>query len=106
MAEFIQVITTCERIDVAKKIGEELVKRRVCPCAQVFGPLSSIYWWKDSIETSEEWYCIAKAREERFKEVESVIKSIHTYDVPEIIAIPIVQGSDDYLSWMREESFL
>jgi periplasmic divalent cation tolerance protein len=106
MAEFVQVITTCESGDVSRKIAEELVKRRICPCAQVTGPLSSIYRWKGSIETSEEWFCIAKVREERFKDVESVIKTIHTYEVPEIIAIPIVRASDDYLSWMREETDL
>ena len=72
MAEFVQIITTCERVEDAKKIGEELVKRRLCPCAQVSGPISSIYWWEGSVEKSEEWYCIAKAREERFKEVERI----------------------------------
>ncbi|UCB44410.1 MAG: divalent-cation tolerance protein CutA [Spirochaetota bacterium] len=106
MAEFVQVITTCDKADDAKKIGEELVKRRLCPCAQVSGPISSIYWWEGSIEKSEEWYCIAKAREERFKEVERVIKAIHSYEVPEIIAVPIVRGSDDYIFWMKEESYL
>jgi periplasmic divalent cation tolerance protein len=104
MAEFVQVITTCERADDAKRIGEELVKRRVCPCAQVIGPLSSVYWWKDSLQASEEWYCIVKAKKERFNEVETIIKANHTYEVPEIIALPIVMGSDSYLSWMSKET--
>ncbi len=103
MTEFIQVITTVEKKKDAEKIGKELVQKRFAPCAQVIGPLLSTYWWKGSIEGSEEWYCIIKTKNELFQEIEKAIKKIHPYEVPEIIAIPIIEGSKDYLAWMMNE---
>ena len=101
---FIEVVTTCKSRAEAEKIAEELVGRRACACVQITGPGTSIYRWKGRIERSEEWYCTAKTRAELLKKVEEIVRSLHSYEVPEIAALPIVGGSRDYLSWIGEET--
>jgi periplasmic divalent cation tolerance protein len=102
--KYIEVLTTCESRDEAQKIAEELVKQRACACVQITGPLLSIYRWKGTVERSQEWRCTVKTRGDLFDRVEEIVKSLHSYEVPEIAALPIVEGSDDYLSWIQEET--
>jgi periplasmic divalent cation tolerance protein len=103
MAEYIQLFTTTERRDDAEMISREVVEKRLAACAQVLGPITSTYWWKEEIEKTEEWLCIMKSRSDLFKELEEAIKSIHPYEVPEIVAAPIVLGSHSYLEWLGQE---
>ena len=103
-AEFIEVVTSCDSREEAEKIAEELVGRRLCACVQITGPGTSIYRWKGRVERSGEWYCTAKTRAGLLGTVENTIKSLHSYDVPEIAAVPIVGGSADYLGWIEEET--
>ncbi len=100
MSEYIQIITTSDSIDIASKIAHILVEEKIAACVQVSGPINSTYEWKGKIESTEEFYCIIKTRRELYNAVESRIKSIHTYTVPEIIAIPIIEGNKDYLDWL------
>ncbi len=72
-------------------------------CAQVGGPISSTYLWRGNVETAEEWQCWAKCRLEAFDEVQRAIRALHSYEVPEILAMPILAGSADYLAWLDEE---
>ena len=101
---FIEVITTCDSKSEAEKIAEELVGRRACACVQITGPGLSIYRWKGRVERSEEWYCRAKTSAGLLKETEKIIKSLHSYELPEIVARPLIGGSTDYLSWIEEET--
>jgi periplasmic divalent cation tolerance protein len=103
MAEYIQLFTTTERRDDAEMISREVVKKRLAACAQVLGPITSTYWWKQEIEKTEEWLCIMKSRSDLFNELEEAIKSIHPYEVPEIVAAPILLGSQSYLAWLEQE---
>jgi periplasmic divalent cation tolerance protein len=103
MVEYIQLCTTTERRDDAEMISKEVVEKRLAACAQVLGPITSTYWWKQRIEKTEEWLCIMKSRSDLFKELEEAIKSIHPYEVPEIVAVPIVLGSQSYLAWLEQE---
>ncbi|MGD8984759.1 MAG: divalent-cation tolerance protein CutA [Desulfobacteraceae bacterium] len=103
MAEYIQIFTTTEKKDDAEVISREIVEKRLAACAQVLGPITSTYWWKEEIEKTEEWLCIMKSRSDLFKELEEAIKSIHPYEVPEIVAVPIVSGSQSYLEWLEQE---
>ncbi|UCF57680.1 MAG: divalent-cation tolerance protein CutA, partial [Deltaproteobacteria bacterium] len=61
------------------------------------------YWWKEKIEQTEEWLCIMKSRSDLYDELEEAIKNIHPYEVPEIVAVPIVSGSQSYLEWLDNE---
>ncbi len=103
MTEFIQLFTTTEKKDDAELISREIVKKRLAACAQVVGPIKSTYWWKEKIEQTEEWLCIMKSRRHLYEELEKAIKSIHPYEVPEIVAVPIVSGSQSYLEWLEQE---
>jgi periplasmic divalent cation tolerance protein len=103
MNEHIQVFTTTENKDDAGKIARDLVEKRLVACAQVFGPIMSTYRWKGKIEEEEEWLCILKTRSESYEELEKRIKSIHPYEEPEILALPVVKGSRGYLDWMDRQ---
>ena len=103
MAEYIQIFTTTESRDDAEMISRNVVEKRLAACAQVLGPITSTYWWKEEIEKTQEWLCIMKSRGDLFNELEEAIKSIHPYEVPEIVAAPIVSGSQSYLEWIDQE---
>lgn len=101
--EAIQVITTtAARLD-AEALARALVERRLAACAQVIGPIRSLYRWEGEVESAEEWLCQIKTTRARFRELEEAIRELHTYDLPEIIATPVVAGSEAYLAWVREE---
>ena len=100
MTEYIQLFTTTEKENDAKMIAAEVVKKRLAACAQVAGPITSTYWWEGKIEEAEEWFCIMKSRKDLYDGLEKAIQDIHPYDVPEIVAVPIVSGSQSYLRWL------
>jgi periplasmic divalent cation tolerance protein len=101
--EYLQVVTTTETKEDAEKIAGALVEARLVACAQIFGPMKSIYWWKGRIETAEEWLCMVKTAQRIYDDVERRIKAMHPYETPEIVALPLVRGSDDYLQWLQNE---
>lgn len=103
MESYIQITTTTDKKEVAERIAFRLVEEKIAACVQIVGPITSIYRWKGTIERAEEWQCIIKSREDLYQEIEHAIKSVHPYEVPEIIAIPIVAGSGEYLEWLRGE---
>jgi periplasmic divalent cation tolerance protein len=103
MSEYIQVVTTTERKEDAVRIGHALVEQRLAACAQIVGPITSIYHWQGEIAMTEEWQCWAKGCREHYGEMEAAIRTLHPYQVPEILAIPVVAGSEVYLTWLRAE---
>jgi periplasmic divalent cation tolerance protein len=104
MKEYIQVFTTVEKREDADRIASSVVNKRVAACAQALGPIRSTYWWKGKVEQAEEWLLVMKTREALFSLLEKEIKAIHPYEVPEIIALPIVAGSASYLEWIDNET--
>ena len=103
MGSYIQIITTTEKKEDAEKIAMTLVEKRLAACVQIAGPITSIYRWKGKIERAQEWQCWIKSKEVLYNEIEKTIKSVHPYEVPEIIAMPIVAGSSEYLGWLESE---
>src|SRR3954468_9679034 len=97
LEEFIQVVTTTASQDDARQIGAALVEQRLAACVQIVGPIESIYRWSGKTETAMEWQCQIKTRRELFERVEQAIRQLHKYDVPEIIALPVLAGSELYL---------
>ena len=104
MNQYIQVVTTVEKEEDAARIARALVEKRLAACVQVLGPVTSTYRWRGSIETAREWQCWAKSRQALFERIAEAIRQIHPYEVPEILALPIVAGSPDYLAWLESES--
>ena len=103
MADYIQVHTTTETREDAERIARTLAEKRLAACIQITGPVASTYWWKGKLETAQEWLCTIKSREALYGELEKAIKEMHPYETPEIIALPIVAGSREYLDWLRNE---
>ncbi|MDO8637164.1 MAG: divalent-cation tolerance protein CutA [Dehalococcoidia bacterium] len=103
MGKFIQVLTSAGTKEDAQKIAQFVVEKRLAGCAQVIGPITSIYWWEGKIDSAEEWLCIIKSRNDLYKELEKAIQQIHPYKVPEILAVPVVEGSQSYLEWLDGE---
>ncbi len=104
MAEYIEVHTTIDSREGAQKIANAIVSKHLAACVQTSGPITSTYWWQGKMEQAEEWVCTAKTRSELYNELELAIKEVHTYDVPEILAVAIVAGNADYLNWVTQET--
>jgi periplasmic divalent cation tolerance protein len=102
MPEFLQVTTTAGSREEADRIATTLVDRRLAACVQIVGPIRSVYRWEGQIEHSEEWLCQIKTTREQYAAVEAAIREVHSYDCPEIIATPIVAGSEAYLQWLTD----
>ena len=104
MKSYIQVTTTTETKDHAQTIAQHLVEAKLAACVQIVGPITSTYRWKGKVENAQEWLCLIKTHDDLYAQVEAAIKSLHPYETPEIIAIPIVKGSKEYLQWISEET--
>jgi periplasmic divalent cation tolerance protein len=102
MPDVTQVMTTTDSREAAQTLAGLLVQNRLAACVQVIGPIASTYWWEGRVEEAEEWLCLAKTRSDRFDEIEQYIRAHHTYDVPEIIALPVSDVSGSYLQWVCE----
>ena len=103
MFEYIQVVTTTEHREDAERIARALVEDRLAACVQIVGPIGSTYRWRGAIETAQEWQCWAKTRRDLYDEIEVTIRHLHPYEVPEILALPVVAGYADYLAWLNGE---
>lgn len=103
MSEFIQVTTTASTKEEAGRIAKALLEQRLAACVQIAGPVESHYWWKGRLEQSAEWLCIVKTLRVKYAAVEAAIRAAHSYEVPEIVAVPIDTGSAPYLAWLRGE---
>ena len=103
MQSAIQVVTTTDRKEDAERIAGALVEERLAACVQVIGPVFSTYRWKGRVETAEEWQCWAKTEAGLYEDVEKAIRAIHPYELPEIVALPVLRGSQEYLDWLQGE---
>ena len=104
LTEFVQVSTAVDNTERANKIARRLLDERVASCVQVLGPINSTYWWRGRIERAREWICFIKARADDYWRIEASIKKVHPYDVPEILAFPVLRGNADYLKWIKLET--
>lgn len=103
-SDYLQVQTTTDSRAEAMELVRAAVRARLAACGQVAGPVASTYWWNDEVERSEEWFVFLKLPADRYDELAAFLVERHSYDEPEIIAVPIVAGSPSFLSWVREET--
>jgi periplasmic divalent cation tolerance protein len=103
-SQFLQVQTTTDTRAEAVELGRGAVEARLAACAQVAGPIASMYWWEGEIRREEEWLLILKLPAERYDDLAGFLTDEHSYDEPEIVATTIVSGSDGYLDWLAEET--
>ena len=102
MNESIVVLITCGSEEEALKIANALVEEHLAACVNLVSPIRSIYRWEGKIWDEKEWLLIIKTQKQRFEELEKKVKVLHSYSVPEIISLPIVEGSSSYLNWLEE----
>ena len=102
MSDPIVVLVTCGSEEDALKIGNALVEAHLAACVNLVAPIRSIYRWEGKIWDEKEWLLIIKTQKHRFEELEKKVKSLHSYSVPEIIGLPIVEGASSYLKWIEE----
>jgi periplasmic divalent cation tolerance protein len=97
------VLVTCGSIVEARKIAGKVVRKRLAACANiVLGPIQSIYRWKGKVQSAREVLMMLKTTDKRLADLEKAVKQLHSYDVPEFIALPITAGSREYLAWVSE----
>jgi periplasmic divalent cation tolerance protein len=99
-----QAVTTTDSQEAAEALARSAVEARVAACAQVSGPITSTYWWDGAVESAEEWCVVFKTTAERYPALEEHIRAHHSYDVPEVVLLPILAGNPAYLSWVSEET--
>ncbi|MCS7114398.1 MAG: divalent-cation tolerance protein CutA [Candidatus Bathyarchaeota archaeon] len=97
----IVLVTTSSR-EEAEKIAQTLLEERLIACANIIGPVHSLFWWQGKIDTAKEHLILMKTRKALFERVSERVKALHSYQVPEIISLPITEGSKDYLKWLDE----
>ena len=102
-AENIIVYVTSANINEAKKIAETVLTQKKAACVNIVPAIESFYWWKGEIASAKECLLIIKTNAQLLDEIVELVKKVHTYDIPEIIAVPIIGGSGDYLKWIQGE---
>lgn len=104
LSDHMTVLTTTDTRERAEELARSAVAARVAACAQIDGPISSVYWWDGQITTDQEWRVLFKTPASRYQDLEAHLRSVHTYDTPEIISSEISRGSAAYLRWLDNET--
>lgn len=103
MTDKIIVYSTCSNPDEAKKLATHLVEQRLAACVNVVPGVGSFYWWKGKVEQGTEIQLVIKTRRELFERLRTEWETLHSYEIPELVAVPIVEGASNYLDWMERE---
>ncbi|WP_410595002.1 divalent-cation tolerance protein CutA [Amycolatopsis sp. lyj-23] len=104
VAEHVIVTSTTDSEASARELATQAVEARLGACAQIAGPITSVYRWDGAVRTDQEWRVEIKTTAERVPALTERLRQLHGYDLPEVIATPIVGGSAGYLAWLSEET--
>ena len=102
--DFILTLTSTDEEEISKKISKKLIMEKACACVNVIPKVQSYYFWKNKFQKSKEWLILIKSHKSSYKKIESIIKKLHNYELPEIISIKIDQGYEKYLKWIKNET--
>lgn len=100
--EFVVVLVTTANAEEGARLGRTLVEERLAACANVIGPIRSIYRWQGAVEEADEHLVLLKARGSDVAALEARVRALHSYDVPEVLALPVTAGSAAYLAWLAD----
>lgn len=98
----IVILITAKDKPEAEKIAKMLIKNKLAACVNILAGVKSLFRWQGKIDQAKEALLIVKSRKEKFNKIAKLVKSMHSYDLPEIIAVPIVSGFKPYLDWINE----
>ena len=104
MPEHVIVTSTTGSVDAARTLASGVIEARLGACAQIVGPVTSVYRWEGAVQTDQEWRVEIKTATDQVAALTEHIKANHSYDVPEIVVTPITGGSTAYLSWLVDET--
>ncbi|CUS78383.1 divalent cation tolerance protein [Candidatus Kryptonium thompsonii] len=102
MTDYVIILVTTPNVIEARKISKILVEEKLAACCNIVEKVNSIYFWQNNVVDDFESLIIIKTRKDLFPELEARVKELHKYTVPEIIAIPIIAGSNSYLDWIND----
>ena len=102
--EFVVVLVTTADAEEGARLGRALVEERLAACANVVGPIRSIYRWQGAVEEADEHLVLLKARGADVAALEARVRALHSYDVPEVLALPVTAGSAPYLAWLADST--
>jgi len=100
--KYIVVIITTGSTEEAQRISRILLEQRKVACVNIIPKVDSIFWWEDKLDSAQENLLVAKTKASLLPEIIDLVKKVHSYDVPEIIALPIVGGNQEYLEWIEK----
>jgi len=101
--ENVVIYITAGTDEEAREVAEVLLEKRKAACVNILPKVSSIFWWQDKLDSAQEILLIVKTKASLVNEIVRLVREVHSYDVPEIIALPIVGGNRDYLEWIGKE---
>ena len=96
------ILVTCANKGEARRIARNLVTQRLAACVNIVDNIKSLFWWQKRIDSASEVLLIAKSKKSLIPRIIRQVKSLHSYQVPEVIALPIVAGNRDYINWINE----
>jgi periplasmic divalent cation tolerance protein len=103
MTDKIVVLSACDSEEQAARMARHLVELRLAACVNIVAGVRSVYRWKGAMEDAKEWLLVIKSRRDLFSSIRAEIARLHSYEVPELLALPVVEGAENYLGWMDRE---
>jgi periplasmic divalent cation tolerance protein len=105
MKEFapVVILITASIDEEAEKIANKLLTQRKAVCVNIIPKVQSLFWWKGELDSADEAVLIVKSKASLVDEIVSLVREAHSYEVPEVIALPLIGGNPDYLNWMSDE---
>jgi periplasmic divalent cation tolerance protein len=100
---YIVLFITTATAEEAQRISRVLLEQKKVACVNIVPKVNSLFWWQDKLDSAEESLLIVKTKASLLSEIVSLVKEIHSYDIPELIALPIIGGNQDYLDWIQKE---
>ncbi len=101
-SRYIVILITSDSVEEADHIATVLLEKKKVACVNIVRGIDSYFWWEEKIDTARENLLIAKTKSSLLPEVVEVVRKVHSYDVPEVIALPIIGGNQDYLDWIEQ----
>ena len=98
---YVVVLVTCGSKQEAEKVVQNLLDAKLIACGNIIGPVTSFFRWYGKSEKAEEWLALMKSRRDLFDKLAAAVKALHSYEVPEILALPVVEGAKEYLDWLE-----